>query len=132
MSRRLRAVAVVAAALIGLAASASSAAAQQFNVRGVVVDSAKKPVCGAMVVALTRKDSVIAAFATSGGSGGYVLSRLAPGNYILQVTQIGSKPYRRDFTLGAAAFTADTVMMMGAGPIKLNDLVVNAVQVDPH
>ncbi len=127
--RRLRGVAVLAAALIGVTASVKPAAAQQFNVRGVVVDSARKPVAGAMVVALTLKDSVIAAFATSGGSGGYVLSRLAPGNYILQVTQIGSKPFRRDFTLGSAAFTADTVVMMGAGPVKLNDLVVSAEHV---
>lgn len=125
----LRGLAVVAAALLAVAASPNAANAQQFSVRGVVVDSAKKPVSGAMVVALTRKDSVIAAFATSGGSGAYVLSRLTPGDYILQVTQIGSKPFRRDFTLGAAAFTADTVVMVGAGPIQLNDLVVNAEHV---
>ncbi len=128
-SRCIRGVAVVAAVLVGLAARVAPAAAQQFNVRGVVVDSVKKPVSGAMVVALTRKDSVIAAFATSGGSGAYLLSRLAPGNYILQVTQIGSKPFRRDFTLGAGNITADTVMMVGAGPIKLNDLVVSAEHV---
>lgn len=104
----------------------SSVAAQQFDVRGVVVDSAHAPLSDAMVVALTRKDSVIAAFSTSGGSGAYVLRRLVPGDYILQVTRIGSKPFRRNFTLGAANFTADTVVMLGAGPITLSDLVVNA------
>jgi hypothetical protein len=126
ISRVARRAAIAAAVLIGVSAAATPATAQQFSVRGVVVDSVKKPVSGAMVVALTRKDSVIAAFATSGGSGAYILQRLAPGNYILQVTQIGSKPVRRDFTLAAANFAADTVVMVGAGPIKLNDLVVNA------
>jgi hypothetical protein len=110
----------------GLAVGPATAAAQQFDVRGVVVDSAKKPISGAMVVALTRTDSVIAAFATSGGSGGYILRRLVPGDYILQVTRIGSKPMRRDFTLGNANFTADTVVMLESGPVQLDELVVNA------
>lgn len=128
-SRWYRAGLVAVALVVSGAAHPTSAAAQQFDVRGIVVDSARKPVSGAMVVALTHTDSVIAAFATSGGAGSYLLRRLAPGNYILQVTQIGSKPYRRNFTLGAAAFTADTVVMMGAGPVKLNDLVVSAEHV---
>jgi hypothetical protein len=110
----------------GLMARPATAAAQQFDVRGTVVDSAKAPVTGAMVVALTRTDSVIAAFATSGGSGGYILRRLAPGDYILQVTRIGSKPVRRDFTLASANMTMDTVVMLESGPVELNELVVNA------
>ncbi len=110
----------------GIAARPAAAAAQQFDVRGVVVDSAKAPVTGAMVVALTRTDSVIAAFATSGGSGGYILRRLTPGDYILQVTRIGSKPVRRDFTLGNANFTADTVVMLESGPVELAELTVSA------
>ncbi|HQW67258.1 MAG TPA: outer membrane beta-barrel family protein [Gemmatimonadales bacterium] len=126
----LRRAAFVAVALVaGIAARPTAANAQQFDVRGLVVDSARTPISGAMVVALTRTDSVIAAFATSGGSGGFILRRLTPGDYILQVTRIGSKPYRRNFTLGAANFAADTVVMMGAGPVKLDDLVVSAEHV---
>lgn len=121
-----RAAAVLAVAFGGLAAGPAAAAAQQYDVRGVVVDSVKKPITGAMVVALTRTDSVIAAFATSGGSGGYIIRRLAPGDYILQVTRIGSKPVRRDFTLGSANMTMDTVVMLESGPVQLDELVVNA------
>jgi hypothetical protein len=126
----LRRAACTTLMLLGaIAVRPATAAAQQFDVRGVVVDSAKAPVTGAMVVALTRTDSVIAAFATSGGSGGYILRRLAPGDYILQVTRIGSKPVRRDFTLGNANFTADTVVMLESGPVELAELTVSAEHV---
>ncbi len=124
-----RAALVTAVVVAGVIAQPATAAAQQFDVRGVVVDSAKAPVTGAMVVALTRTDSVIAAFATSGGTGGYILRRLVPGDYILQVTRIGSKPVRRDFTLGAANFVADTVVMLESGPVELAELTVSAEHV---
>lgn len=110
----------------GLATLPAALSAQQFNVRGIVVDSLKKPLPGAMVVALTAKDSVIAAFGSSGGSGAFALQRLTPGNYILQVTGIGFKPLRRPFTLGSANIVVDTVMMLASGPIKLDELVVSA------
>lgn len=124
-----RAACLGAVLVVGTAARPATASAQQSDVRGVVVDSVKAPVTGAMVVALTRTDSVIAAFATSGGSGGYILRRLAPGDYILQVTRIGSKPVRRDFTLGSAPMTMDTVVLLESGPVELNELVVSAEHV---
>ncbi|MBA2291201.1 MAG: TonB-dependent receptor [Gemmatimonadales bacterium] len=124
-----RTLVVAALVVAGSAARPTTVVAQQFEVRGIVLDSARAPAPDAMVVALTRKDSVIAAFSTSGSSGGYILRRLAPGEYILQVTRIGSKPFRRDFTLGAANMTAETVVMLAAGPITLNELVVNAEHV---
>ncbi len=125
-SHMRRAFFVAGMLVLGFTLRPTTAGAQQFDVRGFVVDSSRAPVAGAMVVALTRKDSVIASFTTSGASGGYILRRLAPGDYILQVTRIGSRPVRRDFTLGPANMTADTVVMLGSGPLKLDDLVVNA------
>lgn len=123
--RRAAGVAALVAAAV-VAQPATAAAQQTYDVRGVVVDSVKAPIQGAMVVALTRTDSVIAAFATSGGTGGYILRRLAPGDYILQVTRIGSKPFRRDFAIVNANVVADTVMMFESGPVELDELVVNA------
>ncbi len=119
-----RTLAVTAVVVAALAARPATAVAQQYDVRGVVVDTMKAAVSEAMVVALTRTDSVIAAFATSGGTGGYILRRLVPGDYILQVTRIGSAPVRRDFTLGAANMVADTVVMVPSA-FKLNELVIN-------
>ncbi len=127
---RLRRVSGVAAAVVMVAALAHPApvAAQQFNVTGVVVDSARAPRQGVMVVALTRKDSVITVFATTTATGRFDLKRLAPGNYILQVTAIGYKPMRRDFTITNANVAADTVVMQAA-IVKLNELVATAEHV---
>ncbi len=126
LRRLVGASAPLALVLLGLPAAA---AAQQFDVKGVVVDSAHAAVSGAMVVALTRTDSVIAAFSTTTGTGRYVIKRLAPGQYILQVTGIGYKPFRRDFSVTDAEVAADTVIMRDAGPVELGELVVSAEHV---
>lgn len=102
----------------------ASAQAQKYDVKGIVVDSLHAPVSQAMVVALTRADSTIATFATTAGSGRYVLKGLKPGDYVLQVTGIGYKRVRRDFTITNADVTADSVVMLPA-VVKLGDLVVN-------
>lgn len=112
-------------ALATLFAHPVAASAQQFDVRGVVVDSSQQSLQGAMVVALTRTDSVIAAFATTGRSGDYLLRRLAPGDYILQVTSIGFSPVRRDFSVTTAHVTADTVVMRPTA-VELAELVVSS------
>ncbi|HPF60691.1 MAG TPA: TonB-dependent receptor [Gemmatimonadales bacterium] len=125
----LRRTAAIAAVLVaGLAARPATAQAQQFDVRGVVVDSSSSPLSGAMVVALTRVDSVIAVFATTTGTGAFTLKRLAPGDYILQVTRIGFAPMRRDFSIVSSNVTADTVRMQPVA-VQLDELVVNAEHV---
>ncbi len=101
------------------------AAAQQFDVSGSVVDSARAGIRGAMVVALTRADSVIAAFATTNSTGAYTIRRLEPGPYILQVTAIGFSPFRRDFEVTTAHVKADTVVLQ-ATSVELSELVVSA------
>lgn len=114
------------AAAFALAASATPIAAQQtYDVSGVVVDSTGTGIRGAMVVALTRTDSVIAAFATTNSNGLYTIRRLAPGAYILQVTAIGFSPRRRDFDITNAGVKADTVVM-AATSVELAELVVSA------
>jgi hypothetical protein len=114
------------AAAFALAASATPIAAQQtYDVSGVVVDSTGTGIRGAMVVALTRTDSVIAAFATTNNNGLYTIRRLAPGAYILQVTAIGFSPRRRDFDITNAGVKADTVVM-AATSVELAELVVSA------
>ncbi len=124
-----RHLAALAGTVLALGVSLPAAvSAQQFDVRGVVVDSANRPLATVMVVALTRTDSVIAAFATTGRNGDYTLRRLAPGQYILQTTSIGYRPVRRDFDVTSAHVVADTVVMVQA-PVSLAELVVSAEHV---
>ncbi|MEP6590471.1 MAG: TonB-dependent receptor [Gemmatimonadota bacterium] len=119
---------VITAATAAALAMPAALAAQQFDVKGVVVDSTRAVKSGAMVVALTRLDSVIAVFSTTGTTGRFELKRLKPGDYILQVTAIGYAPVRRDFTITNATITADTVVMHAAA-FKLNELVATAEHV---
>jgi outer membrane receptor protein involved in Fe transport len=111
--------------LAGAVVRPAALAAQQYTVRGAVVDSVGAPLSGAMVVALTRVDSVIAVFATTSGKGQFSLGRVVPGEYILQVTRIGFAPVLRDFAVRDADVQADTVVMAKAA-VELDELVVNA------
>ncbi|MES2306530.1 MAG: TonB-dependent receptor [Gemmatimonadota bacterium] len=119
---------LVRTALVATLAAPATLAAQQYSVKGVVVDSNRALKAGAMVVALTRTDSTIATFSTTGSTGRFELARLKPGNYILQVTAIGFRPVKRDFTITNTGITADTVVMQAA-PVKLNELVATAEHV---
>jgi hypothetical protein len=96
-------------------ADPASAQTGQFDVNGVVVDSAGSGLPRAMVVALTRADSVLTKFVTTDGNGAFTLRRLPAGEYILQVTLVGYQPFRRDFSV--------TDMNVDAGTVTLNVLV---------
>jgi len=100
----------------------------QFDVSGVVADSAGTGLRGAMVVALTRADSVLTKFATTNSSGAFTLRRLPPGDYILQVTFVGYQPVRQDFSITDADIDAGTVDMKTAA-IEMDALVVSAEHV---
>ena len=111
----------LAAAALALAASLSArgAAAQQFEITGVVADSAGAGVGGAMVVALALPDSVLTKWVTTGGDGAFAL-RIAPGDYVLQVTLLGHRTVRQPLSVTDAD--------VAAGRIGLEVL---AVEVDP-
>ncbi len=97
----------------------------QFDISGVVADSAGTGLRGAMVVALTRADSVLTKFATTNSTGAFTLRRLPPGDYILQVTFVGYEPVRQDFSITDANVDAGTVDMKTAA-VEMDALVVSA------
>jgi hypothetical protein len=97
----------------------------QFDVSGVVADSAGTGLRGAMVVALTRADSVLTKFATTNSTGAFTLRRLPPGDYILQVTFVGYEPVRQGFSITDANVDAGTVDMKTAA-VEMDALVVSA------
>jgi hypothetical protein len=102
------------------ALSASATQAQEYNVTGLVVGPGGEPVSGAMVVALALPDSVLTKWATTGGDGAFSVGRIAPGDYILQVTLIGHQTVRRDIAITDADVAAGTI-----------GLEVLAVEIDP-
>jgi len=99
---------VLAGMLLGAPASAQTGL---YDVRGMVTDSASTRLERAMVVALTRPDSVLTKFATTDGNGAFTLNRLPAGDYILQVTHVGHMPFRRDFSITDEDVDAGTITM---------------------
>ncbi|MYH53557.1 MAG: outer membrane beta-barrel protein, partial [Gemmatimonadetes bacterium] len=116
-------------AVLALGAMAAPLQAQEeYEVRGVVTDSAGAPLRNAMVVALTQTDSVLTKYALTNGDGRFVMSDLSAGQYILQVTLIGFELFRRDFEISDADIDAGTVEM-AVTAVELDSLVVSVEHV---
>ena len=105
------AVAAAVSAISILATTPALSQTGQFDVSGIVTDSAGTRLRQAMVVALARPDSVLTRFATTDGNGAFTLSRLPVGDYILQVTHVGHMPFRKDFSVSNADVDAGTIRM---------------------
>ncbi len=99
-------------------------AQQEYEVRGTVADSAGRAMESAMVVALTREDSVLVKYALTDRDGHFTIKGLPRGEYILQVTLIGFAAIRRDFAVTDADVDAGRVTM-SMEAIQVDSLVVS-------
>ena len=79
--------------------------------RGVVTDSSGAALHNAMVVALTRPDSVLVEYTLSSDDGRFTIEGLPAGAYILQVTLIGYRTIRRDLVVANADVDAGGVVL---------------------
>ena len=70
-----------------------------FLVEGYVVDTFAAPLMGTTAVILNAKDSVLVSFALSEKTGRFFFKRVAPGDYILQLTFIGYKQINKPVTV---------------------------------
>lgn len=122
--RGLHLLAAGALALASLLVAEPAQGQDRFDVVGIVADSSGVALNGAMIVALTRPDSVLARFSLSDGSGGFKLRRLVAGDYILQVTLFGYQTVRTDFTVTDGDVDAGTVLLAILA-IEMEPLVVS-------
>ena len=109
-------------------AAAPLQAQEEYEVRGLVTDSAGTPLNNAMVVALTRADSVLTRYGLTGRDGRFAVTGLAASQYILQVTLLGYDTFRRDFEITGADIDAGTVQLAIAA-VELDSLVVSVEHV---
>ena len=124
----IRGVTACALTVIGVLLAEPVQAQDQFDVAGVVADSAGASLNGAMVVALLRADSVLSKFGVTDGNGGFTLRRLSPGEYILQVSLVGYQTVRQDFTVSNADVDAGTVNL-DVLALAMDPLVVSVEQI---
>lgn len=82
-----------------LLAPVTVAQSDRFNVSGSVIDDEELPLPQATVVLLTRTDSVLTKFTTTAPDGRFILRRVLPGEYILQITYVGFSTLRKDIAL---------------------------------
>ena len=116
-------------ALLTIAAPAfAQDEAREYQIQGVVVDSAGVSLRNAMVVALTVPDSVLAKYALTDGDGRFTLRDLPPAEYILQVTLIGYQTLRRDLHVTDSDIDAGTVNL-SVMAVEMDSLVVSVEQV---
>jgi len=125
---RLSARGVLACALVVISVllgAPSRARTERFDVHGVVADSAGAGLPGAMVVVLTRADSVLTRFATADGRGAFALRRVPTGEYILQVSHMGYQPLWKDFSVGDTDADVGVITLV-ARVVEMDALVVSA------
>ena len=115
---------VLASAAAFLAMATPARAQQEYEVRGSVADSAGQAMENAMVVALTREDSVLVKYALTNRDGNFSIEGLPAGEYILQVTLIGFAAIRRDLDVINGDVDAGQVTMTMEA-IEVDSLVVS-------
>lgn len=64
----------------------------QVTIKGKVVDENQEDLIGASVVLINPADSVLAAFSPTNSDGIFMLRRVKPGTYALQVSYVGYEP----------------------------------------
>ena len=74
---------------------------QKVAVEGMVADSSGVGLPAATVVLLQKQDSVLTSFGISDTDGRFVLKRIAPGDYLLQITYVGYATHYQPLTLEA-------------------------------
>ena len=98
-------------AVLAQATAAGAQAPGEHWVRGVVTDSTGAALHNAMVVALSRPDSVLAEYTLTSQDGRFAIDGLPAGGYILQITLIGYRTLRRELDIGNAAVDVGTVTL---------------------
>ena len=116
---------VALAVVVGTLTMGQVLAAQDTHtVRGLVADSAGSGIEGAMVVVLELPDSILTRFSLTEGDGGFSLTRVPTGSYLLQVTMVGHGVLRRPITVGVADVDVGTVNLQ-VQPVEMDELVVS-------
>jgi hypothetical protein len=103
--------------------------AQQYELKGTIVDKAGKPLLYTSVALLQPADSTLAFFGVSNENGFFDVKGIAHGDYLLQVALMGFKTYYR--TLSVPMPKGDNIgaIVMQEADVKLNEVQVNGEKI---
>lgn len=77
----------------------NTARGQYFTVTGTVTDSAGTTLANATAMALDRGDSTLVQFAVSRDDGNFILLKMEPGEYIMQISYVGYSTLWKEFSV---------------------------------
>lgn len=111
--------------MIAIAGFYSAMAQRNGTVSGKLTDTvANKPIAGATLTVLNKKDSSLVSFSMSGSDGSFEIKGLAEGSYRLLITHINYHNSNSIFTISAADKNA------ALGNIVMNDLTKTLSEVE--
>jgi len=115
--------AVLALFICLVLAAVADVSAQEYSVRGRIVDDKKVPLAGANIRLVNAEDTSEAIRAVAGEDGGFSVYRVKAGAYRLEVSEIGRKSVsvpvqvRGNLDLG--------VLSLGTQPVTIPEVLVN-------
>jgi len=99
----------------------------QSTIKGVIVDEEQAPLSAATVVLMQQSDSLLVSFGITDNAGSFLIKKVEPGDYILQVTYIGYENYSKPFHLPKGEKEKDFGnVLLGAVSENLEEVVVAA------
>ncbi|HEX9106700.1 MAG TPA: TonB-dependent receptor, partial [Longimicrobiales bacterium] len=107
---------------------AAAPAAGNGSVRGKVTGETGQPIAAASVAVRSARDSSLVTGAMTGADGRFRVPGLAPGRYLLRISQLGYKPQTlAPLTLSATSPDADVgAVKLETAPVELQGLEVKA------
>ena len=119
MSIRYRTGGGVAAAALALVVASTSLNAQVGSITGSVIDDTNgQPLNGAQISLVDQRDGVL-----SNVTGQYLMTRLTPGNYTVQVVFVGYATETREVTVTSGEATVENFRLRQSA-IRLDQIVV--------
>jgi hypothetical protein len=98
--------------------------AQRLTIKGVVSDSAAKPLDFATVMLLNPQDSSLLGFDRTNEAGVFELKNLAPANYLLKITYVGHNPFTKSIDNQAVGVLDLGNIQMKAVSKELAEIVI--------
>ncbi|MBS1586433.1 MAG: outer membrane beta-barrel protein [Bacteroidetes bacterium] len=103
--------------------------AQQYDLKGTIVDKAGKPLLYTSVALLHPMDSTLAFFGVSNENGFFDVRGIAHGDYLLQVALMGFKTYYRTVTVPMTKGDNIGDIVLQEADVKLNEVQVNGEKI---
>lgn len=101
------------------------AEAQEYTVKGVVIDSIQKTgLPGSNIVILQRTDSTVVTGNVSNLTGAYIISNVKPGKYLIKISYLGYETYFRKFRI------VESDMNLGVTKLKPSQENLEVVTID--